>query len=110
MSLSMSSKMTVFCFGLALVFTIAPTASHAFSFPFVDFVNINTGFDTGAVVPGKDDAPRWDAEDFTLGTGNIFDGRSLAGGITYNYESNFRINFTWDLTPTQLAFDAAIGS
>jgi hypothetical protein len=94
-----------------LGFSILPNVALGFSFPGVDFVDINTGFDTGFAIPGKDDAPRWDAVDFMLGTGNIFNGRSLAGGITYNFEAGFLNKFTWaGVAPTQAQLDAAIAA
>lgn len=95
---------------VVIVFVLSVGSAYGFSFAGVDFVAVDTGFATGVVQPGKNDAPRWDAQDFTLGTGNIFNGRSISGGITYNYQSNFRTSFTWDTTPTQVAFDAAITS
>lgn len=56
-----------------------------FSFPVVDYVDINTGFKKSSAVPTNVSAPRWDALDFVLGTGGIWSGRSLQGNLTYNY-------------------------
>jgi len=110
------SKMLCLIAGSVCIFLFIITSSSniafGFSFVGVDYININTGFDTGFTVPGKDDAPRWDAFDFTLGTGGIFNaGWSLQGSITYNYEAGFLNSFSWQgAGPTQAQLDNTIAT